>query len=704
MPLSFASCEILSLARRGIAKPTAYAERRVLTDDIGAVLYRPRRHDDAVAGFTLLPEGASASFNDPRILWYALERRGRSMGSTRVLGLGFVLGLPQEDELTLPECVALVRRFADLLHSGRLPVRADIHRVLDDDGAVAHRHAHLTVGLYPVVGSEIGRTLERGWLPVVRGRLLHALDWPAIWTRVQAEFFRERGIDLGVPPPSRLAEPKLTGRPKRGTKAMLAGRSREQARDDIRTERRRLSSEPAEVLRILTHARTIVSRTELQAFLAAAGHEPDAVAYRVAALVAHEDVDRLRPTASAVAEDELFTSRLARERAAAIFADVAGMPDVNLTLAPISAGLLPELREIVAGIGAASDPDRNLVVVWSDARLRRELADEISWPRGCRHIAARHLAELDQRDAAVLHWSPETTVLVLSADKLDDVEIEILVGRVSRVGSDLRLGVIMEGPVPRAERGITPMLVEHLLGNRLPLPRRDEVSLQNLQQRLGRRGDAGATCASHNAGLAVTIGSNRPDFGASDTGDDERAGGIRAADPTAARLTPRQAWANPPASAQILVRHASDWLWAGALLRQYPYLDVHFAIAESDRGFTAVVIEHLRWGRDALWALIGVTTSGGGSAAGASSNLMRPLPAVDDPAGSDRPLLASDEYDGLDLDADLDAEIAAELEARHERNDGDQDADHGESNELHGTDNDDEYNDYNEADDPTPEF
>ncbi|MCJ2119376.1 MobA/MobL family protein [Methylobacterium sp. J-001] len=668
------------------------------------MLYRPRRHDDAVTGFTLLPEDASASFKDPRVLWYAIERRGRSMGTTRVVGLSFVLGLPREAELSLPECAALVRCFAELLHDRRLPVRADIHRVLDDDGHVAHRHAHLTVGLYPVMGSEIGRTLERRWLPVVRGRLVHALDWSAIWTRVQAEFFRERCIDLAVPPPSGLAEPQVTGRPKRGSKAVLAGRSREQARDDVRTGRRLLSTDPAEVLRILTQARSIVSRTELQAFLAGAGHEPDAVADQVAAVLGHEDVIRFRAAASAVADEPLFTSRLACERAATILADVAGMRHVSVSLAPIAAGLLPELRVILDGIGAALDPDRHLVVVWSDAWLRRELADQMPWPRGCRQIAARHLAELDRRDAAVLRWSPGTTVVVLSADRLDDVELEILVARASRAGAALRLGVVLEGPVTRAERGIAPLLVEQLLGTALPLPRRDAISLQILQQRLGRRGDAGPAQASYDDIAAVTIGSNRPDVGAADAEDDARAGGIRAADLPAMRLTPRQAWADPPKNAEILVRDPSDWLWAGSLLRHSPHLDVSFAIAGSDRAFIAGVIEHIRWGRDALGAVIGVTTSGGGSGAGAASNPMAPSLTADDPADRDLPLMDSDEPDGLDRDTEFDAEMAADPDPKEELDYGDWDADHDESDEHRETGDADAYDEDDDPEDPTPEF
>lgn len=267
--------------RRNIVCKAAYLERGELKFE-GTSFQEPESYsfshlEKSVYNKVYLPSHVDERFYNTEILWNAVEKFEKRKDSQ--VGMDFVLALPDDPEISLEDKIILAERllkshFVSKGYGVQMAIHAPHRRgIFSETGEleeVDHNwHCHLL--MTPRTFNETGNNfspikLREVVVPSLRGKAHHAIEatrWDKVWTKIQNDFFEEKGLELRVDFAGIETQKHLGPVRMRGSKIY----SELEKHDQKIALNQMLSREPTNILEKLTENKNIFTTDELEQFL-----------------------------------------------------------------------------------------------------------------------------------------------------------------------------------------------------------------------------------------------------------------------------------------------------------------------------------------------------------------------------------------------------------------------------------------------------
>ena len=317
MAIAFARMEIVSAKSGGSAVMlSSYLSRDArVNEQTGERYHFGHRKDELEHSEVMLPEGASAKFHDPQVLWNAAERADMTIDrktkehrfkTGAQLAKHMVLALPDNPEISNEDRIEMTRRFVkeQFVDKG-VAVEFAVHKPDDHN---QNWHAHVLISTRRLTEDGFGKKAA-DLNPVFGGRGFVAVDdqWGEKWGQHQDRYFEELGLDL------RVDSTRLVGGEHLGPARFQQDADKVETNNERTADARDLAHDPDHLLGKLTERKSYFSERDIDRLLHKNGIYGEEVEFIKEKVFAHKDLLRLyepdaeKPTA-------FYTTRQVREQ------------------------------------------------------------------------------------------------------------------------------------------------------------------------------------------------------------------------------------------------------------------------------------------------------------------------------------------------------------------------------------------------------
>ena len=197
MAIAFARLQYVSRASGGNScLKSAYNERSKMTCERSGQTFFFGHRDGNVHHEVLLPKGADSKFNQSSLLWNEAEAAENRSNSQ--VAKDMVIALPDDDQITLEDRIALSREFVqeNFVDKG-LAVQLDIHAPHENE---RNWHAHLliTTRRFTRDGQNLGEKARDLDAEVRSKKVIEGEIWGEKWRDCQNQYFKKKGYELSV--------------------------------------------------------------------------------------------------------------------------------------------------------------------------------------------------------------------------------------------------------------------------------------------------------------------------------------------------------------------------------------------------------------------------------------------------------------------------------------------------------------------------